>query len=86
MVLVVALVCAIVGTVSAGLSVYTDSLQGWTDYSWPPGAAIFGATSPVQSGTKAIAVTVAQWQALSLHTASPISGSAYSAIRSERLK
>ena len=83
LVALVALVCAtIAGTASAGLSVYTNSLQpGWTDWSWPAGAANFGFTTIVHSGSNAIAVTVAQWQALSLHTTSPVIGSSYSAIR-----
>lgn len=83
LVALVALVCAtLAGTASAGVAVYTNSLQpGWTDWSWPAGAANFGFTTNVHSGSSAIAVTVAQWQALSLHTTSPVIGSSYTAIR-----
>jgi len=50
----------------ADQTIYSDSLQsGWQSYGWAN--LNYSATSPVQSGTNAISVTAAAWQALYLH-------------------
>lgn len=54
----------------SALDIYTDSLvNGWQNWSWPhPALAIENNTSPVQSGTYSLRVTITnQWDALSLH-------------------
>ena len=62
--------------------VYSDSLvAGWVDYSWTSGIPNFAATSPVRSGTKAIAVNAAQWQALSLHSSVALAAYDYASLR-----
>ena len=72
--------CAAVA--SAGLVVYSDALaSGWVDYSFPAGAANFASTTFVHAGTKSIATTAAQWQALSVHSSTVLSTASYSAVR-----
>ena len=61
---------------------YGDSLlAGWVDYSWAAGISNFAATSPVRSGSKAIAVSAAQWQALSLHSSVTLAPYDYASLR-----
>jgi hypothetical protein len=55
-------------SVFADQSLYSDSLQnGWENWSWA--TVNLAATSPVHSGTKAIAVNAGGWQALYFHHA-----------------
>ena len=66
----------------SSLIVYADSLlTGWADYSWPVGAANFAATSPVHAGSNSIAVSVGQWQAVSLRANTALSSTTYSSVR-----
>ena len=70
---------------SAGLSVYSESLEaGWTDRSWP-GTTDLSLTAnvelPSHGGIKFISVTVSRGQSLYLQTSVPFSGSAYSALK-----
>ena len=65
--------------------VYDDALAaGWSDYSYPdPGIVVdFANPAPVHSGAASVAVTYnGSFAALSLRTATPLDGAAYSAIR-----
>eukprot|EP00048_Salpingoeca_helianthica_P008271 m.120761 g.120761 ORF g.120761 m.120761 type:complete len:1080 (-) comp14561_c0_seq1:146-3385(-) len=70
-----------VASASAGLVVYSDALgSGWVDYSWPAGASNFASSAFVRSGSRSIATTVAQWQALSLHSNTALPTASYSAV------
>ena len=66
---------------AADLSIYSDTLaENWSDWSWA--TRNLGATSPVQSGSKSISVTLTPaWSALYLHTDQPIDLSGYDRLR-----
>jgi hypothetical protein len=71
-----------VALVANSQPVYTNALaSGWADWSWPTGAANFASTALIRSSSTSIAVTLAQWQALSFHSNTVLSSSAYSGIR-----
>lgn len=66
---VVLISSAIAVQAQSSLTIYADSVGvGWENWSWPtPSVADEFSTSPVQSGTYSLSVTVSAWDALSLH-------------------
>ncbi|HZQ39047.1 MAG TPA: hypothetical protein VFD32_24185 [Dehalococcoidia bacterium] len=72
---------ASVSGATAPYTVYGDALtSGWTNWSWDS-TVTFNASSPVYSGSRAIAWTANQpWAGLYLHTGNAVSSSPYAAL------
>ena len=68
--------------VPVDMTVYQDALSPyWVDYSFPTGVANFASTSPVYSGTDAIAVGAQAFNGLFLHSCVPLHSDDYSAVK-----
>lgn len=66
---------------AADLQIYTDSLSGWSDYSWDSTRNLASA-SPTHAGAASLAVTInAAWGALYLNANAPVSTSSYSQLQ-----
>ncbi len=62
------------------LMIYDDALaSGWQDWSWSSTVNL-GATAPVQSGSKAISVSLGAWGGLSLRAPQPVSLSGFDSL------